>query len=270
MMKKVKNMITKMIEKLKGLDRNKKIISLTVVICLLIGGGIGISLLNKEENNDMLKVNDIVDEDEKNEADEESAEKEDDTLNEDEESENQEASENENSDSSSNSQSGASSSQNSSNSGSSTSSSGSAGSSNTGNSSSSNTGTNTGSNAGSSSNTNSNAGNTSGNGSTPSGSSGSSGNTTVTEPEPTPTPEPHVHKFVVNDTTTYYEGNDLLFNNWNEAIAKADDIHFHFGQMDYKDYAKYYYKDGKWMSSNSVFGVRCECGELWYAIELTY
>ena len=37
---------------------------------------------------------------------------------------------------------------------------------------------------------------------------------------------PHQHKFVVNDTTTYYEGSELLFNHWNDAVAKSTDIQY--------------------------------------------
>lgn len=118
------------------------------------------------------------------------------------------------------------------------------------------------------SNNSSNTGGSSNNGSSGSGGSsntGSSGSTTTPPSQPEPTPEPHEHKFIVNSTTTYYEGNELLFDNWNDANNKLNEIYEHGFEQEYID------KYGYWKNI-SVFGVRCAngCGELWYAVELTY
>lgn len=131
---------------------------------------------------------------------------------------------------------------------------------------------NNSSNTGSSNNTGSTGGssNTGSSGSSSSGSSntGSSSGGSTTPPsqpsQPEPTPEPHQHKFIVNDTTTYYEGNELLFDNWDDAIEKSTNIQYSLN-------GETSLKWGNWRNV-SVFGVRCAngCGELWYAVELTY
>ncbi|WP_294562482.1 hypothetical protein [uncultured Traorella sp.] len=96
-------------------------------------------------------------------------------------------------------------------------------------------------------------------------SSNSSHGSVTTQPiQPEPAPMPHQHKFVVNDTTTYYEGSELLFNHWNDAVAKSTDIQYELNGETWQ-------KWGLWKNV-SVFGVRCSngCDELWYAVELIY
>lgn len=141
------------------------------------------------------------------------------------------------------------------------------GSSNTGSNSNSSSGSNSSSsNSNTSSNTGSNNSSSSGSsGSSSSGNSSSSGGSTTTQPsQPEPTPEPHQHKFIVNSTTTYYEGNELLFDNWDDCIAKSTDIQYSLN-------GETSLKWGNWRNITTK-GVRCAngCGELWYVVELTY
>lgn len=92
-----------------------------------------------------------------------------------------------------------------------------------------------------------------------------SGSSTITQPSQLePTLEPHQHKFIVNSSATYYEGNELLFDNWNDAVSKADNIQFERNGETFEKWGR--------VMNIAVFGVRCSngCGELWYVVELTY
>ena len=131
---------------------------------------------------------------------------------------------------------------------------------------SSNSSTNSGSNNSSNTGGSSNAGSSSGSSNT--GSSGSGGSTTTPPSQPEPTPEPHEHKFIVNSTTTYYEGNELLFDNWDDALAKGDEVQYYAFNHSVEEAIEKY---GNW-TNLTVKGVRCAngCGELWYVVELTY
>ena len=131
---------------------------------------------------------------------------------------------------------------------------------------SSNSSTSSGSNNSSNTGGSSNTGNSGSSGSSNTGSS--SGGSTTPPSQPEPTPEPHQHKFIVNSTTTYYEGNELLFDNWDDAVAKADEIQFYAVNHGVEAAIERW---GDWKNV-AVFGVRCAngCGELWYAVELTY
>ena len=130
---------------------------------------------------------------------------------------------------------------------------------------SSNSSTSSGSNNSSNTGGSSNAGSSSGSSNTGSSSGGS---TTTPPSQPEPTPEPHEHKFIVNSTTTYYEGNELLFDNWDDALAKGDEVQYYAFTHSVEEAMEKY---GNW-SNLTVKGVRCAngCGELWYAVELTY
>lgn len=128
---------------------------------------------------------------------------------------------------------------------------------------SSNSSTGSGSNNSSNTGGASNTGGSGSGGNSNTGSSGSGGSTTPPS-QPEPTPEPHQHKFIVNSTTTYYEGNELLFDNWDDAIEKSTNIQYELNGETSQ-------KWGNWRNITTK-GVRCAngCGELWYVVELTY